>query len=56
MFCIEVTRLLNPPSALATSSRVRKSNQQIFVSADQLSATMQRLLKAGAKIVSVRSA
>jgi len=23
MFCIEVTRLLNPPSALATSSRVR---------------------------------
>ncbi len=56
MFCVEVTRLLNPASALATSSRVRKSNQQIFVSADQLSATMQRLLKSGAKIVSVRSA
>ncbi|MDX2271749.1 MAG: phycobilisome rod-core linker polypeptide [Cyanobacteriota bacterium] len=56
MFCIQVSKLLNPLSDLATSSRYRRSTQRVFASADQLSATMQRLVKSGAKIVSVTRA
>lgn len=54
MFCIELSNLKNPLSALATSSRVRRSTRQIFVTADQLSETMQRELRQGAKIVAIR--
>ncbi len=54
MFCIELTNLKNPLSALATSSRVRQSTRQLFVAGDQLSETLQRELRKGAKIVRVR--
>lgn len=56
MFCVELTNLRNPLSDLATSQRVRRANRRVFVSADQLSATLQRELKSGAKVVSVRRA
>lgn len=54
VYCLELTNLKNPLSALATSSRVRRSTRQLFVSGDQLSETMQRELRKGARIVSVR--
>lgn len=56
MFCVEVTQLLNPASSLATSKVYRRSNQRLFVAGDQLSATMQRILRSGGKVVSVRRA
>ncbi len=56
MFCVELTNLKNPVSDLATSRRVRRANRRVFVSGDQLSDTLQRELKSGAKVVSVRRA
>ncbi len=56
MFCLEVTRLLNPASSLATSKVYRRANQRLFVCGDQLSSTLQRIVKSGGKVVSVRRA
>ncbi len=56
MFYLEITGLLNPVRSLATSSTYRRSNQQLFVSGDNLSTTMQRILRSGGRIISVRRA
>lgn len=56
MYCLEVTRLLNPAASLATSKVYRRANQRLFVSGDQLSSTLQRIVKTGGKVVSVRRA
>jgi phycocyanin-associated rod linker protein len=56
MFCLEVTRLLNPAASLVTSNVYRRANQRLFVSGDQLSSTLQRIVKTGGKVVSVRRA
>jgi phycocyanin-associated rod linker protein len=54
MFSVEVSRLKNPPSALATSRRVRRSNQRLLVSYDQLTMTLQQVLRSGGQVISVR--
>lgn len=56
MFCVEVTGLLNPPANLATSETYRRANQRFFVAGNNLSATLQRILRSGGRVVSVRRA
>ncbi len=56
VYCIELSNLLNPLSDLATSRRIRQATRKVFVSGDQLSDTLQRELKRGAKVVNIRKA
>ncbi len=56
MFCVEISQRKNPLSALATSSKVRRSTKRLMVSRDQLSETLQQVLRSGAKVLSVRRA
>ncbi|ABC98442.1 phycocyanin-associated, rod [Thermostichus sp. MS-CIW-21] len=53
VYKVEYTGLLNPPDALATSAKVRRSTMSITVPYSRLSTEMQRILRMGGKIVQV---
>ncbi|MFS8779778.1 phycobilisome linker polypeptide [Synechococcus sp. R55.6] len=53
VYRVEYTGLLNPPDALATSAKVRRSTLSATVPYSRLSAEMQRILRMGGKIVQV---
>ncbi len=53
VYRVEYTGLLNPPDALATSAKVRRSTLSTTVPYSRLSAEMQRILRMGGKIVQV---
>ncbi|MEN9203470.1 MAG: phycobilisome linker polypeptide [Thermostichus sp. DG_1_6_bins_120] len=53
VYKIEYTGLRNPPEALATSDKVRRSTVSTTVPYGRLSAEMQRILRMGGKVVRV---
>ncbi|MFS8740625.1 phycobilisome linker polypeptide [Synechococcus sp. O70.2] len=53
VYKIEYTGLLNPPDALTTSAKVRRSTATLTVPYSRLSAEMQRILRMGGKVLRV---
>ncbi|MFS8884733.1 phycobilisome linker polypeptide [Synechococcus sp. H70.2] len=53
VYRIEYTGLLNPPEALSTSEKVRRSTATLTVPYSRLSAEMRRILRMGGRVLRV---